>query len=104
MTSRPQEIPIRKQSTLAKARRLNLPTWLVAGRTAYIAALVTFAMASTYTATVLLARVYPALFPGQSLLSNPVLAPLQQVPIGISTEATCRKLSRSDSSAKLIAN
>ncbi len=55
-------------------------------RVAFVVALLTFGLASMYTGVAMLARVYPALFPGKVLFEDiRILAPLDAIPIGIKT-------------------
>ena len=51
----------------------------------FVFALFSFGLASMYTGVAMLARVYPALFPGKVLFDVPILAQLDSIPIGIKT-------------------
>ena len=89
MTTRVEDISFparagRPSPPRAKIRRLASGLQ----RLAFAFALITFGLASMYTGVALLARVYPALFPGKVLFEDiRILAPLDAIPIGIKTPA-----------------
>ena len=83
MTSRVEEasFPVRIAES---SRAATVPPRLSRlQRILFVVALVSFAVASLYTGIAMLARVSPALFPGKSILNVPILAQLDNMPIGI---------------------
>ncbi|MEP7215471.1 MAG: LCP family protein, partial [Anaerolineaceae bacterium] len=87
MTSRVEDISFSapdRRSPADRPRPRNLASGLQ--RLAFVVALLVFGLASLYTGVALLARVYPALFPGKVLFEDiRILAPLDAIPLGIKT-------------------
>ena len=75
--------PLRAQRSRSEAKAR--PKLSGGQRILFVVSLLIFGLASIYTSVVCLARVYPALFPGRSLLdiNIPVLAQLDRLPLGI---------------------
>ncbi|MBA4179540.1 MAG: hypothetical protein C0506_03030 [Anaerolinea sp.] len=84
MTSRVEEATFPVRAPRSRSRVRARPSLSASQRILFVFSLLTFGLASMYTGVVSLARVYPALFPGQSLINIPVLAQLDRLPIGIS--------------------
>lgn len=88
VTSRVEEAPLSvslprpKPRPVARAALLTGPQ-----RILFVVALLTFGLASMYTSLALLARVTPALFPGKTLFSAPILASLEPLAVGIKPPA-----------------
>lgn len=86
MTTRVEDTGFSALGTGRPAARLQ-SRQLASGvqRLTFALALVTFGLASMYIGVAMLARVYPALFPGKVLFDVPILAQLDSIPIGIKT-------------------
>ena len=89
MTTRVEDISFSARGSRPSAASAPQSRRLSSGlqRILFAVALVTFGLASMYTGVAMLARVYPALFPGKVLFDVPILAQLDVIPIGIKTPA-----------------
>lgn len=84
MTTRVEDVSFsvraaRASTATSQSRRLSSGLQ----RFVFVLALLSFGFASMYTGMAMLARVYPALFPGKALFDVPILAQLDSIPIGI---------------------
>ncbi|MEO6396942.1 MAG: LCP family protein, partial [Tepidiformaceae bacterium] len=86
MTTRVEHVNLSTQRPTAPTRR-EQSRRLASGlqRLVFALALVFFGLASMYTGVAMLARVYPALFPGKVLFDVPILAQLDSISLGIKT-------------------
>ncbi len=82
MASRADEATLRGRSRAgrAAASRTSAKTLTAGQRWLFVFALLTFGMATSYTAVALLTRITPALFPGKNLQLGVVTQALQQLP------------------------